>query len=395
MFWLATLNPGRKKRRLGGRKRKRTLGGGAVRKRIARAGRRKRLTAWQRAVRKHGGVMQAVKAMRKRKRRSAGSRKSFRGRPRIKRNSNGRFVNMAKTRRRKSAGARRRRRRNPWFGQPRRHAAAARKGWSRRRRRHGAVRRRRRSKVHNYVPTRYHRKRRYAANPVVPVSWNPRRKRRHASRRRYRRNSVLPVRWNPGSAVSASPIKGILDRVKKFVDVQFWTQTAAPGVVGFTSTKMVGGFVYSGIVGFLPKLDPNVDKVVRIGTDVLAASGLGWAASRFLGKSIGDAVWIGGVLSIAHSVLKAVLGGTQIAKVIGLDGLGSDLEERMKAAVAQRVAQELNGLGTYMNTTDLQPSLNGVGEFITDVGLRRQAGYAPSPNGDLRDYDPSNSETRF
>ena len=42
-FWLATLNPGKTRRKRGKR--------------------RTKLTAWQRAVKRHGGVMQAVKAL--------------------------------------------------------------------------------------------------------------------------------------------------------------------------------------------------------------------------------------------------------------------------------------------------------------------------------------------
>lgn len=408
MLWLATINPGGKTK--------------ARRK-------RRRLSAWQRMVKKHGGVQAAVKARRKKKwkgrvrkvkkflrkvrrklglnkgktRRSAVTRGSLRSRPRrVSRRSKmarktrrrrlrgpgGRFV----SRRRKGT---RRRRRNSWFGQPRRHAKASRLGHRRRRRRSRnpwtsfRIRRFRSGSTGQFTGKKAPR-RRYKKNPVVPVSWNP-------TRRRYRRNSILPVSWNPGGL----SIGGVFSRAQSFIDVGFWTDTALPLAGGIVGTKLAGSF----LTGLIEKatatmaLPDIAKKVIRIATDVLGASILSMLATNFLGKKRGDAVFMGGVASIAHTVLQQALGGTDIGKTLGLSGLGDDLTEKMKNAVAQRVEAELsglNGMGTFVTQNALrQQSMDGVGEFITDVELRRQNGYAPTPGGDLRDYDVNSTETNL
>jgi hypothetical protein len=404
---MATINPGGKTRR-----------------------KRRKLSAWQRAVKRHGGVQAAVKARRKRKwksrvrkvkkflrkvgrkiglnkgksRRSAVKRAFARSRSR----SAGRRPSMArKTRRRRLRGpggkfvSRRsrgtRRRRNSWFGQPRRHAKASRLGHRRRRRSSRnpwtsfKIRRFRKLSTGQFTGRKAP-KRRYKNNAVVPVSWNPGR------RRRYRRNSVLPMSWNPVGGLS---IGGVFGRAKSFIDVGFWTDTALPLAGGIVGTKLAGSFV----AGFIEKatatmaLPDIAKKVIRIAADVLGASVLSMLATNFLGKKRGDAVFMGGVASIAHTVLGQALGGTDIGRTLGLSGLGDDLTDKMKNAVAQRVEAELsglNGMGTFVTQNALrQQSMDGVGEFITDVELRRQNGYAPTPNGDLRDYDVNNTETNL
>lgn len=391
-FWLATINPGRKRKRVLGKKRRRTL------------------SAWQRAVRKHGGVMAAVKARRKHKRRkvkvnkrrSAVSRGRLRGRPRI----HGRRNAMARVRR---ARRRRHARRNDWKGQPRRHARAAKLGWSRRRRRKGAAvhRRRRSAKVHSFTPARAkyaanpkrrRSRRRYRKNAVIPVSWNPKRRRRS-----YRRNALLPYfAMNPASA-AMDPVSGILARAKQFINVDFWTKTAVPVAGGYIGSRLAGKFISDGIKGYVAAQlvgNPALVKAVEIGSEVLGVSAMSWAAGRFLGKDLGDKVFLGGVVSIAHAVVKMLL--DQIAPTIsaqlGLSGLGSDLSERMKAAVSQRVARELQGygMGAYLSAENLRAQrLNGLGEYVTDTALRSQRGYAPTPGGDLRDYDVNRTETTF
>ena len=53
-------------------------------------------------------------------------------------------------------------------------------------------------------------------------------------------------------------------------------------------------------------------------------------------------------------------------------------------------------MGAFLTQNQLRDqSMDGVGEFITDVQLRRQNGYAPTPGGDLRDYEVNNTETNL
>lgn len=251
------------------------------------------------------------------------------------------------------------------------------------------------------TPRRLKRKRRKSRrrNPVVPVNWNPRRR-----RRRYRRNSVLPLSW---SRNPAGVLGGVLGKAQSFIDISFWTETAIPVAGGFLGTKVVGGMIHGALSKAITLPTGIPGTVIRLATDVLAASGLSYLAGRFLGKKYEENVFLGGVVGIAHSVLKQLIGGTDIGRAIGLDGygmgLGDDLSEKMKQAVAQRVEAELSGMGAFLTQTALQrqgmagPVEAGVpaymGEFITDTDLRAQPNYAASPGGDLRDYDPNNDET--
>jgi hypothetical protein len=205
------------------------------------------------------------------------------------------------------------------------------------------------------------------------------------------------VSWNPAGALS---LGGVFKRAQSFVDVAFWTDTALPLAGGIIGTKFAG----STIAGLIDKATGTIalpdiaKKVIRIAADVLGASVLSMLVTNFLGKKRGEAVFLGGVASIAHTVLQQTLGGTEIGRTLGLSGLGNDLTDRMKNAVAQRVEAELSGLnggvGAYLNQTALQRQLDGgVGEFVSDRELRAQNGYAPTPSGSLRDYDVNNTET--
>jgi hypothetical protein len=259
---------------------------------------------------------------------------------------------------------RRRSRRNSWYGQKRRHAVAARKGHRRRTRRS------------------------YRRNAVVPVSYNP--------RRRYRRNSVLPISLNPNGIVG-----DLMRKVQSLVNVSFWTETALPTTAGFLGSKVAGGFVHglvekTGLLSKLPAPEYSIPVVRAITTAIggaLVAKGVGMVK----GRGAEDKAWLGTIVAVTYDLLKAFLGGTQIGNAIGLSGFGNN---EMQNAVAARVQRELmmsgavlNGMGTYLDTDDLQRQR--MGAFLTDEGLRKQNGYAPTPGGDLRDYDVSRTETNF
>lgn len=227
--------------------------------------------------------------------------------------------------------------------------------------------------------------------PVVPVSWNPRRRRSH---RRYRRNSVLPISWNPGGALG-----GAIARVKRFTDIRFWTETAIPAAGGFVGTKTVGSMIQGALAKAITLPTGVAGAAIRVASDAVAASALGWLVGRFIGQKQGEAVFLGGVVGITHSLLVEFLGGTAIGKAIGLSGLGDDLSERMRQAVAARVANELSGLG-YLGEHITMESLQnrmvpGLSEYVSDEALRARSGYAAGPTGRLSDYDPTNDSTIF
>jgi hypothetical protein len=189
-----------------------------------------------------------------------------------------------------------------------------------------------------------------------------------------------------------------LGRVKKFIDVNFWIDTAAPAAGGFAASKVIGAMIYEGLdkVGLVKALPLQAVPYVRIAANAAGGAALAWAFGKFVDRKWEQPIWLGTVVAVAHDVLRLLIGGTDIGKAIGFSfsGMGNDLEERMKAAVERRVA-ELAGVGTYLNQTDLQRQMSGYGEFVTNTGLQRQPGYAASPGADLRDYDVARTETAF
>lgn len=200
---------------------------------------------------------------------------------------------------------------------------------------------------------------------------------------------MLPISWNPGGMLSGGPIGSVLGRVKSFVDVSFWTETGLPAATGFFGSKAAGGFVMSMLdkAGLSAQIPAVAQPFIKITADALGGAGLAYLVGRFIGKKQGDAVWLGTVVNVAYSALKQLLGGTEIAKTIGLDGLGDDLAARMKQEIANRVAGHLNGMGSYLRTTNTIP--RGMSEYVTENALRSQPTYAPGNRmGDSDMEDP-------
>lgn len=422
-FWLATLNPGTKTRR--GRRTRRTL------------------TAWQRAVKKHGGVMQAVKARRAGKRKRRGGRR--RRNPFLTTvGAGGAKVLMNATRKRKRRRSKIRTRRSAVSrrslrGRSRRASSSRRSKMARKTRR----RRLSRGRGGRFVSRRSRgsrrRGRRTRRNPVLPISWNPKRKRRRGGRRRrnplflsrkgfssrkhrgyrrlrirrhaprhwhnnprrrrssrrYRNNPVLPISWNPARMLGLGGAPGqIIGKLGSFVDVKFWTETGIPAASGFFGSKAVGGLILDTATRFGLPIPAAAQPYAKMAADALGGATLAYLVSRFYSSKAGDSVWLGTIVNVAHALLKQVLGGTDIARKIGLDGLGDDLAQRMKDEIARRVQGNLQGMGSYLRTTNV-PQRGPMGEYVTDRALRMRGGYAPSPAADLKDYDVTNQESAF
>lgn len=400
-MWLATLNPGRP----------------------ARTGRRKKrkLSSWQKMVKKAGGVMQALKLRRKLKRKSRRG-----GRRRARRNP---FLTTALT----SGGAKvlmnagRKRRRRKIRSRRSAVSGRSRSGRSRKAmRRSKMARKTRRRKTSlrgrggRFKSSRRHRRasrRRTRRNPVLPISWNPKPRRRRRSRRNplflsrrgfsgrkhkgyrrlhrrrhsprhwhnnprrrrsYRRNPVLPISWNPVSLASG-PIGAVTGRMKDFVDVKFWTETGVPAAAGFFGSKALGGMLMSYVPPTVMAQIPAVAQpYAKMAADSVAGALLSWAIGKYYDKKAGDAFWLGTVVNVSYALLKQLLGGTDIAKTIGLDGLGDDLADRMKSEIQRRVQAsinggKLNGLGAYLRTTNVR----NMGEYVTERALKSSATYSP------------------
>ena len=306
----------------------------------------------------------------------------------------GRFVSRRSRRRRRNPvvpvswnpGRRRRRRsrsrrRNPLF--------LSRKGFSRRKHRGY-----RRLRMKRRAPRHWHN------NPVVPVSWNPRRRRRSgrrrtAGRRRrsYRNNPVLPFfAFNPGGG--AGPVGAVMARAKSLIDVRFWTETGVPVTVGFFASKSLGGLLHAQTLERFAGIGPTSAyfPYTKALADTVAGAGLAWLVGRFYNKKAGDSVWLGTVVNVAAGVIKSVLNqfAPAFAASIGMSGLGDDLSDRMKEAVTNRVRQSL---GSYLTRGALaRNTARPMGTYATVSRLNSDT-YDPSPRGDLRDYDVASNET--
>jgi hypothetical protein len=200
--------------------------------------------------------------------------------------------------------------------------------------------------------------------------------------------------WNPAGMLSGVLGRsGPLSRVQGLIDIKFWTQTGLPAVGGFLGSKVVGNMVFGLIGEKLLGISPT-DKAapfVRAGANAVAGGLLAWVAQNFLkNRKMADAIWLGTVISVGHSILKELLKGTEIATTIGLDGLGEDISSALHQRVRQRVEASM---GTYLTYPDTQPQVSGLREYVNEDALRMQQGYAPSPTGDLREYDPTRTET--
>lgn len=200
----------------------------------------------------------------------------------------------------------------------------------------------------------------------------------------------------------ASAIEGVLGGTRKFINVDFWTNTALPLAAGYLGTRALGGIIYTTVGEKLLKIDPasSMAPWAKVGADILSVGALSYLVGRFGQSRWKEPVFLGGVLSIAISVLKLLIGGTDMAKAIGLEGLGDDGRAALRADVAQRVAQAfgVNGLNEYLTDRALQPQRLagvGVGEFLTDRALTMQPSFAPLPGGShaVADYDPTSSDT--
>jgi hypothetical protein len=234
-------------------------------------------------------------------------------------------------------------------------------------------------------------------NPVVPVSWNPR-KRRSSRRRGYRRNPVLPFfAMNPlGGA--GNPLSAIMDRVKSMIDVSFWTETGIPATVGFFGSKALGGYVYNMLPNVILTTIPSAAwPFVRATTDAVSGAGLAWAAGKFVSKKAGDAIWLGTVVNVSFTLIQKLLQAYApgVAATIGMNGLGDPMSDQLKDVVTRRVQQSLSG---YLKVNNMRgqnsrPALSG--SYATVDSLSRQTSYDPSPRMNLRDYDVANDSTEL
>lgn len=184
-----------------------------------------------------------------------------------------------------------------------------------------------------------------------------------------------------------------MNRAKSLIDVKFWTETGAPAAVGFFGSKALGGIIHQYTLTQFAGITPTsaAYPYTKALADTVAGAVMAWATSRFYNKKAGDAIWLGTVVNVAYSIIRQVMlqFAPGVAASIGLSGLGSDLSDRMKAAVTERVKASL---GSYLTVNAGRNTVRPMGSYFTTGDMRSNT-YDPSPRGDLRDYDVASTET--
>jgi len=151
------------------------------------------------------------------------------------------------------------------------------------------ARRKRRNSRRKTTARRVYRRRRVAANP--------RRRRRTTRRRNTRatpRRTTRRRRRNPFGGGASSMAQSVLG-----------------GLVGVAATKFLPGAIPTGNIG-----STNVGRTVL---SVLAALAAGYAASRVVNKTFGEAVTFGGLMQAASVGMNAFIPG--IGRQLALSGL--------------------------------------------------------------------------
>lgn len=142
-------------------------------------------------------------------------------------------------------------------------------GRSTRKKRSSTMARRKRSRKHSAKRSR--------RRKVAVLALNPPKRRR--SRRSVRRNPHRRYRRNPG----------ILPSTGMVFDAMYVTG-------GFIGTKLAANFV-------LPMIGIQ-QPIVRIGLKGVLAGALGWAGNRFLGRSAGQFLLIGGLVEAVNDAVQ-------------------------------------------------------------------------------------------
>lgn len=119
----------------------------------------------------------------------------------------------------------------------------------------------------------------------------------------------------------------------------------------------------------------------RIGAQVLAAVGLGFAAGKAVDRSTGNAVMAGALTITAYSALRQVLAPTLGANVKGLSGLAdfSDYQDsgwgggRMVSGTPLSAYMPRGGMGAYLRTPQL--GYMNPGSVLNNIRARQVGAY--------------------
>ncbi len=248
---------------------------------------------------------------------------------------------------------------NTWFKQPLRHSWAKKYGSAKR-------------------PKKRATKRRARSNPVLPISYN--RKRRKT---RARRNPVLPISYN---AYASNPAAA-MDVAKEVVSLNFWTETVLPLGVGFIGSRVASAQL-SGILGVEAK------GIAKHAVNIAASAIVGGLGTMLVNKKFGTAALAGGLVNAFYDILSDLIGGTEIGSAIGLKSGLSDLTENAKNEIAAGIRQSYQGVSDYATAQDIAaaPHLRGVADYATAQELAAAPQLAPVSEqvvtgGALDDYE--------
>ncbi len=247
-------------------------------------------------------------------------------------------------------------------------------------------------------------RRRSRRNPVLPMSYSNRRKR---SRRKHRRNPLFRTSrgrfarrggrrlrrisgggWHanrrrrhfrnspilPYTAFN-NPVAAMMGTVKEIANVDLWTRTILPLTGGYIGTHLIA---YQGVKMLAPagtSFTGIVKHGARAGAAVLLSAAVGIVTKD---TDMAAKVLAGGLVALLGGVISDLI-GADYTKATGLgemSDLADDLTEDLKARIAQGVRQQFSGddgdgsVSAFVTQEDLNRAPH-LGDFVTSEALNR------------------------
>jgi hypothetical protein len=181
------------------------------------------------------------------------------------------------------------------------------------------------------------------------------RKLRRISGGGWRNNAVLPY------MAYSNPLAALTGTLEKLTDVNLWTGTILPLTGGFIATKIVA---YQAVTLIAPKgteFTGIIKHGATLGSAVLLSAGVGMVTkdTDMAAKVLG-----GGLVAFLGGLLDELLGADikKLSGSEGVKGLADDLENELKARIAEGVRSQITG----------GPSgVEGMNSFVTQEALNR------------------------
>lgn len=194
----------------------------------------------------------------------------------------------------------------------------------------------------------------------------------HANKKRrsYKNSPILPY------TAYSNPVAAVMGTFKEMADVSMWTRTILPLTAGFLGTHAVA----LAAVKFIAPAGTSFTGIVKHGSRAASAALLSAAVGIVTKDSdMAAKVLAGGLVAVLGGVIADLI-GPDFTKATGLgemNDLADDLTEDLKAKIAAGVRQQFSGLNdddgsvsAFVTSEDLSRAPR-LGDFITSEALRK------------------------